>query len=1165
MDLLNLLNVTWTPLNVMLLVLTGVGVFFGFFIMYKEIKIIKQKNVKKREIMYALVFGVIFSAAAMLGVVIVIQYVSTASIFTGTPSTSILLPRFTSSLFLLLSCVLLVYPLMEFIALALEKKQGSPFKYQEVVFKYLSTRIKSVPGRIAVATAAYLAVFHAVPLLLQLLGVVPYFLSLLILMQFFPVFLLSRLGSQGYFWGVNLHYYNIFEKERLVYAAFEDPKRVLKTFKESPIPMLALPVMVFTYFNTFYSLVQMFFLFDTTITAKSLNFTFVFSTTMNVLFQLVGFYNRYWKKQVKYKMTEIMFAGYLFSSLSINIFLNFLVKQPDVLLSALSVVMASDITSDTYRLLIPVAMVQKLVFVFLVTYFLLSKKGFKTSVLKSIMMQASSRLNPKPLASLMRHKDEAIRTEATALFVELYRQHSMRYIPPPLLPGKRANPLPRMLSGLLTSKRKQVPFEPAFDMLDSDVLERRRAATRVVAYMVKDDPERAVPIVNERLVKGNEPEQRALLEALNLASTWDLPGLDINQVVSLAKDGGILLSSAAFEYLSRAPTQALIDAGCQEQLELAVRTALNNPCAQVACSALATLKRLDPERVQARVLHALALPRDGQQDTLADHAPVSITDMFTVLSILDDRKPDVLLAALHVTNLLPKGDAKGAVPIDTFSRLLRSRSVDVVQQAALLYLDLHKMYPADLPFDPLVPILQSGNMRLVEGLLVELLPLARDHPRELLPVLGAIITGPAMEMKNTAKACVVEIGKKDLTLVLNWILNMKEESKFSVRNFTREILVDLGLALPERVVPVLQSAIAPGEKAGMYGSAIAHLGSRIEGDAFTKESFRVNAAAVLGEIGEQRPDQISIDLLFRGITNEDSWRVRKELAASLGRIMVNVPDFPVTRYMELLGDKNTNVRAAVITGLEGLARERPAAFPIGNLASMLEDPDDMVREQAMKIVALVAPSQPGTALPFLISGLKDEKWPVRNVAAEGLGKLPEGMELPAFLRAMLKDSLLHDKDEWARWQAGRTLIQVVQQYPDTLMLDDLAGNVEVSDEKMAIVHATLLRHVVPEPMDKFLATIQPLMASPNERIQEQVTTTLYHVHGKTNSDYLLGELLKMVVDEGTDVNVLHCAAITLGKMAKYDTSDLKKRVKKVLGTRAKLSRDFVLSREFSAL
>jgi HEAT repeat protein len=376
----------------------------------------------------------------------------------------------------------------------------------------------------------------------------------------------------------------------------------------------------------------------------------------------------------------------------------------------------------------------------------------------------------------------------------------------------------------------------------------------------------------------------------------------------------------------------------------------------------------------------------------------------------------------------------------------------------------------------------------------------------------------------------------------------------------------VGKLVPDKLIPVLQAILVPEKARKNFGTMIPFLEASVatKVEHASSETFRVNAASVLGDLAEIFPAKVNFKSLLDAAKTEESWRVKRDLATSLGKMAARASDVAVMDYLALFNDPNPSVRGAVAKGLLVIAQSRPASIPVGQISTRMSDPDDAVRETLVAVAGQIGTCCSEDVMPLLLRGLEDEKWPVKNAAADAMGKIaesaPDRIPVGALMQVMLTD-----KDKWARSQAARALSQVVKSKPGALALKDIAGKVDTGDENMARAYLELLRAVPPEPMDAFLAAIKPMMVSSSTVIQEQVVLTIYAVHSKTSSEQLLSTLLKMVVDKEIDKDSLHAAAISLGKIALYAAPELKKRVKKVLGSQCLATRDPIVCNEFTAL
>ncbi|MEX2728635.1 MAG: HEAT repeat domain-containing protein [Candidatus Sigynarchaeum springense] len=1179
MDIPNLFQIHWAPLNIAFIGVFAVLVYLGFKFIFKDMKTIKQTQVTKLDYFFAIFFGIMFAASVMLGTLVLMVYGSRVELKYMPPPIPIYMPRFTTVMFVFLMAITIAYPFIEFMFLSFGKKQTSPIFCQDFLFKKIIAKSSIKVVRVVLSSVFYVLVFIAIPIALDAIGF-PLFMGLITMYQIFPVWLLSRLGAEGHFYGLNLNFYNIFERDRFMYTLFDDRNKAEVQFKDTAIPILAVPIMVYVYLNGFISIAQM--LYNPFGAGTTFNFTFLVSTFTNILTALIGFYNKYWRREIKYRVQDTLFAGYLFANLSVNTLLTFLVKEPGVMVNNLGVLFNTELTLDNYWMLIPAAMIQRIVFAGMVTYYFVKGGQFKRNVLDSLMVLSRNRLVPRILLNFSRHPEARVREESARLLDEMYRMYSLKYIPPPE-PEKKPGLVRRLVVGLALlvtpPKRKQAPFNYIFDAFGSEHVQVRMAAAKVIGYMFNDDPDQAIAELGKHLVDPDDVKVSCLLDAMERLDPATITRIDAGLLLDRITGASALVRVSAFKLLGRYFAAIRNDPGLQARLVSLVTSSITDPSPAMQSACLKFLASLDDTFFLAKhVPLATLIEKINHPNTSIKQAAIALLDRFIegeetldpaqaslIVNLLDNKNPGVQRAALDALYAISNRVKVTVVPEKIMD--LASRSDKTIAIAAIkLLARLANQGTKNIDLHPILAFLESGDPDVVNAILQDLGEMIEKNPSVFLPIFGKILERPELALKEIAKKQLVRFGKTNFDEVLDHVLNIKEDARFAVRNFTREILFEIGKLVPDKLIPVLQSILVPEKARKNFGSLIPFLDARVATkiERTRSETFRVNAASVLGDLAEYFPGKVDYKSLLEAAKTDESWRVRRDLATSLGKIIARASDVPVTDYFTLFKDSNPNVRGAVAKGLLNIATARPASIPVDQIASLLGDTDDAVRESLVAVAGQVGMSSAKDVMPLLVRGLGDEKWPVKNAAADAMGKIaesaPDRIPVDALMHVMLTD-----KDRWARWQAARALSRVVRSKPTALTLKDVAGKVDTSDENVALAYLELLQSIPPEPMDAFLAGIKPLMASSSMSIQEQVVTTLYSVHGKTNSEVLLSTLLKMVVDKETDKNTLHAAAISLGKIAQYATPDLKKRVKKILNSQCYATRDPVICKESSAL
>ncbi len=964
-----------------------------------------------------------------------------------------------------------------------------------------------------------------------------------------------------------------------MFAIFDDRKKVEKQFSETPIPILAVPVMAYVYINGFVSIIQL--ITDPFLGGQTtFNLTFLVSTTTNIISALVGFFIRFWRREVKYKVQDMLFAGYLFATLSVNILLTFLVKEPGVLVSSLGVLFNTELTMNNYWMLIPAAMIQRVVFAGMVTYYFVKGGAFKKNVLDSLMVIAANRLVPRILLNFARHPDPRVRTEAAHLLDEMYRMHSLKYVPPPK-PSKKIGGMKRLMQGLgaliTPPKRKQAPFDKVFDALGSEHVQVRAAASKVIDYLFADDPDQALALFESHLDDPDDVKVSCLLESMARVDPGIIARIDAKHLIDRIKQGCTALQATAFGIFKNMWPAIIKE---QNLIESTMRLAIDcidhpSPILQSSClNFVASLE--DTSIIGEHVPLAMFVEKINHPSVKVKESAIKFLDQLLaggldtiqldlIVKLLEDKNPAIQRAALSSLYAVSKR-AKVSIPPEMLNALIQSPDKEVQLAAIKIIARLSGQQPGDFDIAPVIALLDSNNANLVNTILQDLGETIERYPDVILQALGKILEKPDIPLKEVAKSYMVKLGKTHFNEVLDRILNIKEDARFAVRNFTREILFDLGQSVPDKLIPVLQTMLIPEKARKNFGNLIPFIDAKVatKVEHTSNETFRVNAASVLGDLAEKFPGKIKIMALFDAAKMEESWRVRRDLVTSLGKMCTTSSDISMTDYFTFFKDTNANVRVAAAKGLLAIAQIKSTSIPIDEIGNLMGDADETVRETLVIVAGKIGTTSSMDVMPLLRRGLDDEKWPVKNAAADAMGKIAESAPEHIPVDA-LKQVMLEDKDKWARWQAARTLSKVVAVKPGALRLKEIAGKVKTADENMVVALLDLLRVIPPEPMEMFIEVIKPLMSTSTSQMQEQVVLTLNTVHGKTGSELLLSTLLKLVMDKEIDINTLHTSAIALGKIARYAAPELKKRVKKVLGSQCLANRDPVVCNEFTSL
>ncbi|MFW9896032.1 MAG: hypothetical protein ACFFD7_09545, partial [Candidatus Thorarchaeota archaeon] len=239
-------------IEIILLIIFLIFFVIGFYIIYRQVALVKKGEFRNKDRLQCIIYGVIFSVAVM--VVIAVAFIFAIKLW-GTPSTEInalvlLIPFIFSLIYLS------VYPLIDFLYIALSKESDeglTPFH------RFISTKVinkyKKISSKVISACVFYLLVFFLPPILLSLIGL-PFIMIWVTWVLIYPLMILTFYGSKGYIAGISNAYYHIPNINRSIFINFEDSKRGVKQFLSDPVPYIILGLMIFVFVWAWISLLQ---------------------------------------------------------------------------------------------------------------------------------------------------------------------------------------------------------------------------------------------------------------------------------------------------------------------------------------------------------------------------------------------------------------------------------------------------------------------------------------------------------------------------------------------------------------------------------------------------------------------------------------------------------------------------------------------------------------------------------------------------------------------------------------------------------------------------------------------------------------------------------------------------------------------------------------------
>ncbi|MHA1931620.1 MAG: hypothetical protein ACW96X_03715, partial [Promethearchaeota archaeon] len=395
-------------IEIILLIIFLIFFVIGFYIIYRQVALVKKGEFRYKDRFQCVIYGFIFSLAVM--VVIGVAFIFAVKTFTTLPEVQ---PLILLIPFVFCLIYISIYPLIDFLFIALSKESDeglTPF-HKFISIKIIN-RFNKTPLKILIAFTFYVFVFFLPPFLLSIIGV-PFIMIWVTWALIYPLMILTFYGSKGYIAGISNAYYHIPNIKRSMFLNFENRKRGMKQFTSDPGPYILMGLMLFVFVWAWISMIQtLAFFFTGTIAISTMSSVFVFVT---LLMGILGYFSRFWNRKIKYRGIDIYFAAYLMAAIGINVLTNFLIVKvnSDMLKDAFDIWFITNQIVSNYRLFAWAAAIEEIVLIIFTTYFFLARKNkFLKNIRYSKITECGQTFDPIPLFNFIKNSDPDIRKHA---------------------------------------------------------------------------------------------------------------------------------------------------------------------------------------------------------------------------------------------------------------------------------------------------------------------------------------------------------------------------------------------------------------------------------------------------------------------------------------------------------------------------------------------------------------------------------------------------------------------------------------------------------------------------------------------------------------------------------------------------------------------------------
>ncbi|TFG00514.1 MAG: hypothetical protein EU540_05220 [Promethearchaeota archaeon] len=1101
---------------IIILFIVFIAVFiFGFFIIYKQVALIKKGEFKLKDRFQCIVYGFIFSSAVLV-------VVSMALIFTiETPDfwTDTTPPDLDPIVFLIPFAICLAYisfyPLIDFLFIALsgEADEGlTPFH------KYIGEKIINKTNykiiNVFIALAFYFAVFFLPPILLALLGL-PFIMIWMSWMLVYPLMILTFYGTKGYIAQLSNFYLHIPEIKRSIFLGFEDGKRTFEEFKKGWAPRVLIGLMIFVFVWAWISMIQTIsFYFTASMPFALMSSIFVFVT---LFLGVLGYFTRFWARKIKYRGIDIYFAAYLIAAIAINVLVNFLILNAKKLENTLIFWKFTRDITPNYLMFAFAAAIEEVVLLIFTTYYFLSKTNeFKRNIKNSIINQCGQTFDPIPLFNLIKNKNREISKHAEETLIMMYER----------IPLKEKTILDDM-------KFKNSLIDGICDPHPNS----RRICYKILLQLENDVPDKILQWIIESLESPNYDKSIPFAKSLFIANMNLVNNIPITTIFNLVKDAEWRLKLFGLKILSR-----LIEKDNHLIMNLDVNKLLSDPNYHVQVESLnifsKTSEEIPFELLIEKLNHPNKFIRSATIKNIKNLKSENIKDeMITKIAPLIKDPTSSVRASIFELFSKIGNFKKFSIPIQPFLEGLTDIDKNVRKASVLALEKYFNEEPKALDIELIINKIDPNNIEILNSILSLLSRFWEKDPEKILTTLLIFLKFDNEQLKEAISKILVEKYKTNPYLIIQNLISIPDVSKYIKKGIVSTTLIRIAKNDPKNVIPKLFNYLDSND-----------------------DDTRLNAITSMEGLIDDFSDKITIKPFLILLEKDTNQQIKKECSKIISKIAKKNPILikpEMIGILQSLNNQEPSVKITLFKSLLEIARESPNLIPIPPIIDFLSDSDSFIRESCAKILGFIGYKSPEEAIDVLFNiGLKDEDWIVREASISSLGEIIEHLEN----RELIINKFvffLDDESTWVRRSAMNILSNLKEIKSSQIPFEKVLKNLKDKDPKVREASTGLLKIYGIHNIDSIFENIITLLEDDSEDVRNKMVNDMVLIINKIGLNKVLSKLLKNLSGE-TSIELQRSIALILERTSKYEDEKIKKRVISLLKIRCEMSQDPII-------
>ncbi|OLS14303.1 MAG: hypothetical protein RBG13Loki_2076 [Promethearchaeota archaeon CR_4] len=1110
----------------MVAVYAGV-VVFGYVIASRQIKLVKGKEFSLKDYVKSLAFGLLFSAGVsfIIGLMIAVGSLGEAP-----------LAEFQPFLLLIILLFITVYPLVDLLYLAHGEKSERQTPYHTMLANLIFKRA-SPPRSYIIAVFMYLILFIAPILVLIMITGLPPIIIWISWIVVIPIIVLSYYATRGFVSGIMRFYFHIPAIGRSAFLSFGNGSRVMSDFKENPMARIGFGFLLFTFVWQFISLYQtLAYIIEGRLVVNPASYTLM--ALLVLFFGISGFFSRFWGRKIKFRTMDFLLSGWMMATIGANVLINFSIANQDALFRTFSsnpffLPLVSGPSLESFKALISplllginrnlsyAAAIEEIVLIIVISYYFRSKKNpFTRNTLNARITLARQAFDPIVLFNCIRTSYSETNKLAEQALVEVYER----------LPLKK----PHVFAG-------KYYLHPVLDAMCDPNRNVRRVGQKIFADLVKAAPEQIMPWVIHALQSPNYDKRLPAAESLLGIADEHLGKIPPHLISDLVKDSNWQAREIGYKICARLATVnpkmlnlTQVEVGLDDG-DYGVQAGALLVLAQngVIGESNLVLPKLSHPSDTVRRAAALAVGKIGLDKVDAKAAPI-------LIEMMQSSSGGSRIAAFEAIQKIGK-ISEFHIPIEPIVKGLFDSDANVQIAATKALMVVCDTEPYKVNVNYLISQYNSGSSREKLAILPILGKLWKDFPNKILPIIFASIPESEVEIKNLGMSIAREIGKFEPAQVVQQLIRIPDKGGLVMKSVVSRTLIDVGKGNPNIVIPLLNAGMLSEDPAQRY-----------------------NSASVLEVIGPEFPDLVDFSMLSAAYIRSGDAKEKKQIAKILSEVIQKNPrkaEQGIQVLVEGLKDKDQSVRISMAKTLQRVSETAPEIVPVQVVKDHLKDPDPLVREAMLRILGDIGKRLPDQAIIILLDALGAEDWIFRNAAADGLISLAKvGASQKIVIDNLVRR--LNDPDKWVRYKILLAISGMLEKNPDAMSMDVLVKLLSDPDEK---VRETAIKAIGKVGASRFAEThtnLRPFMRDASQNIRDATVSAYFDLSSKVDISTMLDKLLQLLGDE-VDLSTQRTVALILRRVAKYEKTEIRTRIIKLLRIRCEMSQDDTICRVLS--